>query len=103
MKIKAAALLVLLLAAPAVTACGKVGDLDRPAPLWGPDERAKEEAAKRAASTEANKPSKPGSVRENADPASSNGNTRQSPLPGAPSDPFGGPSAPGMPGSGPQN
>jgi predicted small lipoprotein YifL len=90
MKLRAALLLTLLMAAPAITACGKVGDLERPAPLWGPDERAKEEAAKRAASERANKPSKPGSLQEVRDPASSSATITQQPIAGT-NDPFGKP------------
>jgi hypothetical protein len=102
MRIRAALLLSLLLAAPAVTACGRVGDLERPGPLWGPDERAKAEADKRAASQGANKASKPGSDEEVRDPATSSATIQQQPIAGTPPDPFGGPSGPGTPNSGPQ-
>ena len=84
-----------VLLAPALTACGKTGDLERPGPMWGPDERppadrAKEEAARREASQKANKPAKPGSDQEVRDPASSTANIRQQPIAGT-NDPFGKP------------
>lgn len=59
-----------------LTACGKVGDLERPGPFGAP-------------SSDANKPTKPKSTGERADPASSTGTIPQSPLPNAPQDPFG--------------
>ena len=59
-----------------LTACGKVGDLERPRPLGAP-------------APDANAPSKPKSVGERADPATSTGTIPQSPLPNAPQDPFG--------------
>jgi predicted small lipoprotein YifL len=61
-------------AALALAGCGKVGDLERPAPIGAPD---------------ANQPSKPKSTGERADPASSTGTIPESPLPNAPQDPFG--------------
>ncbi len=95
MKLRTAILATLLLAAPALSACGKTGELERPGPLWGPDERApdaraKEEAARRAASAQANQPAKPGSAQEVRDPASSTANIRQQPIAGT-NDPFGKP------------
>ncbi|RYF91514.1 MAG: hypothetical protein EON95_14855 [Caulobacteraceae bacterium] len=95
MKLRTAILTALLLAAPVVTACGKTGDLERPGPLWGPDERspevrAKEEAARRAASAQANKPAERGSAQEVRDPASSTANIRELPIAGS-NDPFGKP------------
>lgn len=90
MTLRAPVLIALFLAATAVSACGKVGDLERPAPLWGPKERAKAEAEKRAASEAANKPSRPGSLQEVRDPASSSATIRQQPIAGT-NDPFGKP------------
>lgn len=65
-----------LVAALGLTACGKVGDLERPGPIGAP-------------SPDANQPTKPKSTGERADPASSTGTIPQSPLPNAPQDPFG--------------
>lgn len=79
-------------AALSLGACGKQADLQRPAPLFG---------KARADAGNANRPSLPGSLQENRDPATSNATNRESHLPGAAPDPFGGPSAPGFPGSGP--
>jgi predicted small lipoprotein YifL len=67
---------LVLFAALGLTACGKVGDLERPRPLGAP-------------APDANQPSKPKSTGERADPASSTGTISQSPLPNAPQDPFG--------------
>lgn len=86
-------LLICGLAALALSACGKQAPLERPpAPLFG---------KARADAGNPNRPSEPGSVRENKDPATSSGTNRQSPIPGSAPSPFGGPSAPGFPGSGP--
>jgi predicted small lipoprotein YifL len=95
MNLRTAIIATLLLAAPALTACGKTGDLERPGPLWGPDERspdarAKEESARRAASAQANKPAQPGSPQEVRDPASSTATIPQQPIAGT-NDPFGKP------------
>ena len=84
-----------LLIAPVLTACGKTGELERPGPMWGPDERdpadrAKDEADRRAASQQANKAAKPGGDQEVRDPASSTANIRQQPIAGT-NDPFGKP------------
>ncbi len=92
---KRALILTALIAAPLLSACGKTGDLERPGPLWGPDERppaerAKEEQARREASQRANKPAKPGSDQEVRDPASSTASIRQQPIAGT-NDPFGRP------------
>jgi hypothetical protein len=98
-------IVALALAAPlGLGACGKLGDLEQPAPLFGEAAKAKYEAEKRAAAVngnDANRPSAPGTNRENIDPASSGGTSRQPPIPGTNPDPFGGPSGPGFPGSGP--
>ncbi|NBU27794.1 MAG: hypothetical protein EBS42_06150 [Caulobacteraceae bacterium] len=102
MSLRASILALMLLTAPALSGCGRMGELERPGPLWGPEDRAKEEAAQRAASAAANKPSKPGSDEEVRDPATSSATIRQQPIAGSPSDPLGGPSAQGMPNSGPQ-
>lgn len=83
-----------VLGALTLTGCGKQTELQRPGPLYGPDARAD-------ASANANKPSAPGSVKENQDPASSSATTRQSRIPGTNPDPFSGPSGPGFPNSGP--
>ena len=84
-----------------LAACGKQGDLERPAPLWNPAKKAAYEAERRAASAQANKPARPGGAQENMDPASSPRTIRAAPLGGTHSDPFGGPSAPGFPSSTP--
>ena len=96
------ALAAVFLAGTALGGCGKQGALERPAPLWGAKQKAEYDAAHRKSSAEANKTSRPGSVQENADPATSNATTRQAPQPGSNPDPFGGPSGPGFPNSGPQ-
>ncbi|MEI6281966.1 MAG: hypothetical protein WCP82_04515 [Alphaproteobacteria bacterium] len=83
-----------VLGALTLTGCGKQIELQRPGPLYGPVARAD-------ASANANKPSAPGSVKENQDPASSSATTRQSRIPGTNPDPFSGPSGPGFPNSGP--
>ena len=90
---------VAALAASALTlamlnGCGKQADLQRPGPLFGP-------AARADAGANANKPSAPGSLKENQDPATSSATTRQSRIPGTNPDPFSGPSGPGFPNSGP--
>jgi hypothetical protein len=82
--------------------CGKMGALDKPAPLWGAAEKAKYNAERRAASAKANRPSKPGSVQENVDPATSTATVHQTPAPGSNPNPSDGPTGPGFPGSGPQ-
>lgn len=61
-----------------LTACGRVGDLERPRPLGAPPPP-----------QDPNAPSRPKSVGETANPASSTGTIPQSPLPNAPQDPFG--------------
>jgi hypothetical protein len=101
-KFSVTALAAVFVLSAGLAGCGKMGELEKPAPLWGAKEKAKYEAEKRAASASANKPSKPGSVQENADPATSSANTRQQPQKGTNPDPFGGPSGPGFPNSGPQ-
>jgi predicted small lipoprotein YifL len=95
-------LTILVLAALAVTAaaCGKQGTLDRPAPLWDAQKKAAWEAERRAASSQANQPARPGGAQEIRDPASSNRTIKAAPLPGT-KDPFGGPSAKGFPGATP--
>ncbi|MES2034761.1 MAG: hypothetical protein V4466_11335 [Pseudomonadota bacterium] len=82
--------LSLVLAGVALAGCGSLGELERPAPM-DPAKRAAWEAERRAASAEANQPSEPGSNEEILDPATSRGSTRQSPIGGAPNDPFAGP------------
>ena len=95
--------LIVLMGASALilSACGKQGALERPAPMFNNAERAAYEARRAAASAEANQPSQPNSVRENIDPATTAATSRQSPIRGTSPDPFGGPSGPGFPGSGP--
>lgn len=85
-----------------LAACGKQGELERPAPMWGAAEKAKYEADQRAAGATGNKASNPGSNGENIDPATSSATSRQVPVKGSNPDPFGGPSGPGFPNSGPQ-
>jgi len=82
--------LSLVLAATALAGCGALGDLERPAPM-DPAKRAAYEAQRRAGSAGANQPSEPRSNEEVLDPATSRGNTRESPIGGAPNDPFAGP------------
>ena len=101
-KLSMTALAAVLLAAGALSGCGKQGALERPAPLWGAEAKAKYEAEHRAASAAANKTTKPNTVQENTDPATSSATTRQTPQKGTNPDPFGGPSGPGFPNSGPQ-
>lgn len=93
---------ILALAALALTAaaCGKQGELERPAPMWDPAKRAAWEAERRAASAQANQPARAGGAQEIRDPASSDRTIRAAPLPGT-KDPFGGPSAKGFPGATP--
>ncbi len=93
---------ILALAALAITAtaCGKQGNLERPAPLWDPAKKAAWEAERRAASAQANQPARAGGAQEIRDPASSDRTIRAAPLPGT-KDPFGGPSAKGFPGATP--
>ena len=82
-----------------LASCGKLGDLEQPRPLFGDAAKAKYDAEKRAAAVsnaETNRPSTPGTNRENIDPASSNGTTRQAPIQGTNPNPFGGPSGPGQ-------
>lgn len=97
------ALIVLMgLSALGLAACGKQGTLERPAPLFAnAQERAAYEARRAAASAQANQPSRPNSVRENIDPATTNATSKQSPIRGTSPDPFNGPSGPGFPGAGP--
>ena len=92
-------LLIVLLGASALGlgACGKQGALERPGPMFGGA------AARAAAGAQANQPSQPGSVRENIDPATTSATSRESPIRGTNPDPFGGPSGPGFPGSGPRD
>lgn len=101
-KIASRPVTLLALAALAVTAaaCGKQGNLERPAPLWDPVKKAAWEAERRAASAQANQPARAGGAQEIRDPASSDRTIRAAPLPGT-KDPFGGPSAKGFPGATP--
>ncbi|WP_269716595.1 hypothetical protein [Caulobacter sp. NIBR2454] len=67
-------------------ACGKVGPLERPAPMFGAAAKARYEAEK--SSSEANQPSAPKSTREQMDPATANRPVNETQLPGI-NDPFG--------------
>jgi hypothetical protein len=101
-------IVALALAIPAVglSACGKLGDLEQPAPMFGDAAKAKYEADRRAGAAKAadnNRPSNPGTNRENIDPASSNATSRDAPIRGTNPNPFGGPSGPGFPAAGPGN
>jgi hypothetical protein len=80
--------LSLMLAGVALAGCGSLGELEAP---QDPAKRAAFEAERRAAVARANRPSDPRSDEELADPATSRGNTRESPIGGGPSDPFAGP------------
>lgn len=97
------ALIVLMgLSALGLAACGKQGQLERPAPMFSTaQERAAYEARRAAASAQANQPSRPNSVRENIDPATTNATSKASPIRGTSPDPFNGPSGPGFPGATP--
>ena len=99
-------IVALALAIPAVglSACGKLGDLEQPAPMFGDAAKAKYEADRRAAAIngdDPSQPSTPGTNREHIDPASSNATSRNAPIPGTNPNPFGGPSGPGFPAAGP--
>jgi predicted small lipoprotein YifL len=94
-------IVLLGVSALALAACGKQGVLERPAPMFNNAQRAAYEAERAAASAQANQPSRPNSVRENIDPATTNATSKQSPIKGTSPDPFGGPSGPGFPNSGP--
>lgn len=93
-------LLPLAVLALTAAACGKQGELERPAPLWDPAKKAAWEAERRAASAQANQPARAGGDQEIRDPATSNRTIRAAPLPGT-KDPFGGPSGKGFPGATP--
>jgi predicted small lipoprotein YifL len=80
--------LSLALAGVALAGCGSLGDLERPE---DPAKRAAFEAERRAMAGRGNQTSAPRSDEELADPATSRGNTRESPIGGGPSDPFAGP------------
>ncbi|HRD46672.1 MAG TPA: hypothetical protein PLF78_09340 [Caulobacter sp.] len=82
--------LTFVLASVALSACGSLGDLERPE---DPAKRAAFEAERRAAAGRGNQASNPRSDEELADPATSRGNTRESQIGGAPNDPFAGPGA----------
>ena len=99
---KLATMVLLGASALILAACGKQGQLERPAPMFASaQERAAYEARRAAASAQANQPSRPGSVRENIDPATATGTSKQSPIRGTNPDPFNGPSGPGFPAAGP--
>ena len=100
MKLRPITLIALTALAVAAAACGKQGNLERPAPMWDPAKKAAWEAERRAASAQANQPARAGGAQEIRDPASSDRTIRAAPLPGT-KDPFGGPSAKGFPGATP--
>jgi uncharacterized protein len=86
-----------------LSGCGKMGELQPPAPRNQVAEaRAAAASHPSTASNAANKPSRAGSVAENVDPATSEASIRQVRLPGSSADPFGGPVASGFPSSGPR-
>lgn len=83
------------LAAAGLTACGKVGDLEQPAPLWGAQakadyakKKAEQEARDQAAAEQRNKPALPSQPGAVLDPANVPSPVKQAPLPGT-NDPFG--------------
>ena len=80
--------LTLVLAGVALSACGSLGELERPA---DPKKAAVAASEQRAESARGNQTSNPRSDEELMDPATSRGNTRESQIGGAPSDPFAGP------------
>ena len=82
--------LALALGGVVLAGCGSLGDLERPAPT-DPAQRAAWEAEQRTAAAKANRPSNPKSNEELMDPATSRGNTRESPIGGGPTDPYAGP------------
>ena len=84
-----------------LSGCGKLGDLERPAPLFGAKAKAQYESDKREAAAKAHQQSRSGSVGEVADPATSTATQRQAPISGTLPDPTGGPSGPGFPNAGP--
>jgi len=92
-------LAALALSGAGLAACGKQAALERPAPLWNAQKKAAYEAQRRQSSAQANQPARPNGTQENMDPASSNRTTRAAPLGGTQTDPFGGPSGAGFPGS----
>lgn len=100
MKLRPITLIALTALAVTAAACGKQGNLERPAPMWDPAKKAAWEAERRAASAQANQPARAGGAQEIRDPASSDRTIRAAPLPGT-KDPFGGPSAKGFPGATP--
>ena len=84
---------VVLVGALALGACGKEGQLDRPAPLFGAKakaeyraQQAREAAARRAAKATAGDPAPPPPDYQRGDPSLDP--MRASPVPGAPSTPF---------------
>ena len=79
-------LLIIAVGAMLVAGCGKVGPLERPAPMWGAAAKARYEAEK--SSSEANQPSAPKTNREQMDPATANRPVSETQLPGI-NDPFG--------------
>jgi predicted small lipoprotein YifL len=99
--VKLSLILTMTTTALTLAACGKQGALERPAPMFNAQKKAAYQAERAAASAQANQPSRPGSVRENIDPATTNATSKASPIPGTSPDPFNGPSGPGFPNAGP--
>ena len=87
-------LIMLGIAAFALSACGKQGDLERPAPMFGEKARANYEAEQAAAAAAKAKKKQP-SAREPlpGDPREANplAPARAAPIPGTNPDPFGAP------------
>jgi predicted small lipoprotein YifL len=88
--------LIAVLAAVAVSGCGKRGVLDRPPPLWG--DRGADAGEPVDNSEPTARGSSPYSSRPQA-PESQNTSIRHVPIEGAPRDPRGGPGAPSDPGA----
>ncbi len=84
-----------MIAAAGLSACGKVGELEQPAPLWGAQakadyakKKAEQEARNRAAAEQRNKPALPSQPGAITDPANVPATTHDAPLPST-NDPFG--------------
>ncbi len=102
MKSRLAIIALCVGAAGVLSGCGRLGDLERPGPMGEANRKAAEDLARREGSAEANRPARPNTTAEVRDPARSTATIRQQPIRGSNPDPFGGPSSPGMPNSGPQ-
>ena len=80
-------ILMALVAAATLSGCGRRGDLDRPAPLWGDRAKAEYEAEQRARQQQA-QPETPAPAARRVDPATRNVPATQEPVDGS-SDPVG--------------